>query len=322
MTTRSSISGNDTRRFIYAPDGRVLGEYGGSANDVHAEFIWMSPEVGEASGDSALFGGDDGLGGYMPLTVAANDNGVSQLSWVHGNHMGVPAVYTDASGSETGFPTGYSAPGFPGQSRTFTDLYYNRYRDYDTVTGRYIQADPIGLAGGPSPYSYAMNNPLRYTDPTGEFVPLVPIIASIAFGVGFEYFTNQCATAGDLILAGAIGGIGGGIGKLGLLRHGPRSLTRITGKEWSHPIPKRTVDKYTSGALNKALNRRGGLNGSWVKPGRHFKHDTKRWPKGHRDLGDRYWKPLRGLDRLPDWTKASAGSGTAGAAVSGNGNNE
>jgi RHS repeat-associated protein len=68
-------------------------------------------------------------------------------------------------------PTGYSAPGFPGQSRTpgllVADLYYNRYRDYDPSTGRYIQADPIGLAGGASPYSYAMNNPLRYTDPTG-----------------------------------------------------------------------------------------------------------------------------------------------------------
>jgi RHS repeat-associated protein len=65
-------------------------------------------------------------------------------------------------------PTGdYSVPGFPGQSQTTTDLYYNKYRDYDPTTGRYIQADPIGLAGGASPYSYAMNNPLRYTDPSG-----------------------------------------------------------------------------------------------------------------------------------------------------------
>lgn len=164
-TTDSAGMSSDTRRFLYGPDGRVLGEYGVDANDVRAEFIWMSPEVG----DVGLFGDDDGLGGYMPLAVAANDNGAVQLSWVHGNHMGVPAVYTDASGGEIAMPTGYSAPGFPGQSRTFADLYYNRYRDYDPVTGRYIQADPIGLAGGPSPYSYAMSNPLRYTDPTGEY---------------------------------------------------------------------------------------------------------------------------------------------------------
>ena len=79
-----------------------------------------------------------------------------------------PAVITDATGTELSFPTGYALPGFPGQSRTFADLYYNRYRDYDPTTGRYIQADPIGLEGGASPYSYAMNNPLRFSDPTGE----------------------------------------------------------------------------------------------------------------------------------------------------------
>lgn len=178
-TTDSSGVSSDTRRFIYAPDGRVLGEYGSNANDVLAEFIWMSPEVG----DAGLFGGDDGLGGYMPLAVAANDNGVVQLSWVHGNHMGVPAVYTDASGSEIAMPTGYSAPGFPGQSRTLSDLYYNRYRDYDPTTGRYIQADPIGLAGGASPYSYAMNNPLRYTDPAGLLVDTVLDVGFVFYGI-------------------------------------------------------------------------------------------------------------------------------------------
>jgi YD repeat-containing protein len=59
-TIRGALgAGSDTRRFVYAPDGRVLGEYGVSANDVKAEFIWMSPMVG----DGGAFGGDDGLGG-------------------------------------------------------------------------------------------------------------------------------------------------------------------------------------------------------------------------------------------------------------------
>jgi RHS repeat-associated protein len=138
----ATSSGATMRRFVYAPDGRVLGEYGISASDVKAEYIWMNPEVGEA--DGSLFGGDDGLGGYMPLAVAANDNqGVSQLTWVHANHMGVPIRYSDVSGNTLAAPASYSVPGFPGQSQTTADLYYNRYRDYDTVTGRYIQADPI-----------------------------------------------------------------------------------------------------------------------------------------------------------------------------------
>jgi RHS repeat-associated protein len=103
----------------------------------------------------------------MPLAVATGSGTATQLSWVHTNHMGVPIRYGDAAGNTLPAPTGYSVPGFPGQSQTFADLYYNRYRDYGPTTGRYIQADPIGLAGGPSPYSYAMNNPLRHSDPMG-----------------------------------------------------------------------------------------------------------------------------------------------------------
>ena len=125
-----------------------------------------------------MFGGDDDirLRSARPRRVhaaavaAPSPTQSDRLLWVHGNHMGVPAVMTDATGTEHSFPTGYALPGFPGQSRTvfWADLYYNRYRDYDPTTGRYIQADPIGLEGGASPYSYAMNNPLRYSDPTGE----------------------------------------------------------------------------------------------------------------------------------------------------------
>jgi RHS repeat-associated protein len=61
----------------------------------------------------------------------------------------------------------YFLPGYPGQSRTLADLYYNRYRDYDSSTGRYIQADPIGLGGDVNPYSYAENNPVTGIDPLG-----------------------------------------------------------------------------------------------------------------------------------------------------------
>jgi hypothetical protein len=51
---------------------------------------------------------------------------------------------------------------------------YNFFRDYDPGTGRYIQPDPLGLEGGSmSLYTYADQNPLSNTDPTGlQFVLL------------------------------------------------------------------------------------------------------------------------------------------------------
>jgi RHS repeat-associated protein len=34
-------------------------------------------------------------------------------------------------------------------------------RDYDPTTGRYLQADPLGLIDGPSVYGYALQSPVR-----------------------------------------------------------------------------------------------------------------------------------------------------------------
>ena len=48
-----------------------------------------------------------------------------------------------------------------------TGLYYNYYRDYDPETGRYIESDPIGLAGGINTYAYALNNPISRYDQFG-----------------------------------------------------------------------------------------------------------------------------------------------------------
>jgi RHS repeat-associated protein len=212
-------------------------------------------------------------------------------------------------------PTIESSLRFPGQTEDAeTGLYYNWHRYYDPALGRYVTADPIGLVGGVNLYAYVNGDPVNLSDPTGEIIPQV---IGAVIGAGLEYLTNPCAKPSDIIIAGVIGALGGGVSKNVFLRYGPRSLTRETGKEWSHSISKKTVDKYTSGWLRKVLNRRGGLNGSWTSPERHYKHDANRFPKGWKDFGDRYSLPRSIYDRTPDWFKGSAASGGAGAGIAG-----
>jgi YD repeat-containing protein len=113
-----------TRRFLYDGSGRVLGEYGASAAmaEVKAEFIWLNPD---AANDNSPHGGYDGTfvslsasadgGGYAPLAVAipGTTAGTTQLTWVHGNHLGVPQLVMNSAGTAI-TPTGYALPGYPG----------------------------------------------------------------------------------------------------------------------------------------------------------------------------------------------------------------
>ena len=62
----------------------------------------------------------------------------------------------------------------PGQFEDeLTGLHFNRFRDYDPATGRYLTPDPLGLKGGLNSYRYTPN-PVDYVDPLGlDFTPVV-----------------------------------------------------------------------------------------------------------------------------------------------------
>ncbi len=139
------------------------------------------------------------------------------LYYLYADHLNTPRVATDSTnkvvwrwdsdafGTSTanedpdgdGVKFTYN-PRFPGQYfDKETNLHYNYFRDYEPGTGRYVQSDPIGLAGGLNVYNYALNNPLSFTDPTGQFVFLLPAIPAAAAALGqAAVFVGSAAIAG------------------------------------------------------------------------------------------------------------------------------
>jgi RHS repeat-associated protein len=102
--------------------------------------------------------------------------------------------------------------GYTGREPDGTGLIYYRARAYDPTLGRFTQRDPIGLAGGLNPYVYVGNNPVNFTDPTGEWT-VGTVVGGVlgAIGgadVGYRLGGWSGATVGGLIGAGVGGAVG------------------------------------------------------------------------------------------------------------------
>jgi RHS repeat-associated protein len=147
--------GGETTRFVYGPSAMLLSEH--RQNPARwTNYLWLNGQ---------------------PVGLVRTN----ALYWIQNDHLGRPEGITDQNRQRvwranlkafdrtviTDLIGGFHL-GFPGQYHdTETGHAHNINRDYDPGTGRYLQADPIGLAGGINPYVYAESNPVNVIDPLG-----------------------------------------------------------------------------------------------------------------------------------------------------------
>lgn len=164
--------------YVYDPAGHLIGEYDELGQPLQ-EYAWL---------------------GELPVAVKrysyASGQQSSELFAIEADHLGAPRLVTDALLRERwrwdSTPFGDVAPDsnpsgvglltlnlrFPGQYYDAeSGLYYNYFRTYDPATGRYVESDPIGLAGGINTYGYVGGNPLSAVDPDGRISFTLPFLA-------------------------------------------------------------------------------------------------------------------------------------------------
>ncbi|EHR69661.1 RHS repeat-associated core domain protein [Burkholderiales bacterium JOSHI_001] len=149
----------DNIRYLHTDDGLLLSEYN-LISGYRQETIWFAG---------------------VPIGTMINGT----LLTIRSDHLGTPRSLARASDNFEvwrwdGEPFGdsrpvYSGPiifdynlRFPGQQyEPNTGYFQNWFRDYDPYTGRYLQADPLGLGGGLGRYTYSGADPVNAMDPTG-----------------------------------------------------------------------------------------------------------------------------------------------------------
>ncbi len=125
---------------------------------------------------------------FSMMLIGSRSFALDLVYYFHNDHHGTPQVMTDQTGrivwkaeyepfgkevvDEDPDGDGMSVENnlrFPGQYfDAETGLHYNYHRDYDPWTGRYLEADPIGIQDGINHlYIYVSNNPILLVDQYG-----------------------------------------------------------------------------------------------------------------------------------------------------------
>jgi RHS repeat-associated protein len=149
-------SGKAATLFTQDAAGNITGEYDGKGKVIQETLYLGNLPVGVLKAGAIYYVNPDHLG--APRTITDN-TGNPVWSWDHEPFGNGQPIVSSAFTYNLRFPGQYYD--------TETGLHHNGFRDYDPVLGRYIQSDPIGLAGGINTYAYVGGNPVNAIDPIG-----------------------------------------------------------------------------------------------------------------------------------------------------------
>jgi len=128
--------------------------------------VWANVPVGSYTLTAKAFDNQNNQTTSAAVTISVGT--ATSLYYIHPDHLNSPRAITDSVGRlvwrwDNQDPFGNNPPDenpsglgtfecnlrHPGQyADKETGLFYNYFRDYSQAEGRYVQSDPIGLAGG------------------------------------------------------------------------------------------------------------------------------------------------------------------------------
>lgn len=210
-----SMSGVTTASFNYDALGRRTSKV---INSVASQFLYDGNDIVQEIGSGAV---GAGYVGSLNVDEPFIRQGIT-TEFYHGGALGSVAATSDISGVKratysydpfgTTTVSGSISPNtfqFTARENDGDGLYYYRARYYSPRMGRFVSEDPIGMAGGLNYYSYVRNNPVNYSDPSGEIVT-VPLIAAGALVGGILNTSIYYATTSQFTWQGAAGAFAGG----------------------------------------------------------------------------------------------------------------
>lgn len=179
-----TITGGGTH-FIFDKNGMLLAEHGTTGTLVR-NYIYLNgkPFALIDSAGNVSYALNDHIGQPLKMLNASGAVTWHRVSGVYGDTVSQP-VGTTASNPQR----------FPGQQYDANlGFAYNYFRDYDQTTGRYLEADPIGLNGGVNVYKYAGSNPIRVFDQRG--LETFVVIGGPNFTTGFNPLGHAAVATG------------------------------------------------------------------------------------------------------------------------------